>query len=67
MIKSKRFEANTFSATQNMMEYIRDHNITREQIISISHAEYIRHVRLGEPYTTIVLTWEGPDENIWRI
>lgn len=49
-----------------MMEYIRNHNITREQIISVSHAEYVK-VSLGEPYTTIVLTWEGPDEDIWRI
>ena len=64
MIKSKRFESGVSSATQKMMEYIRDNNITREQIISISHAEY---VRLGESYTTIVLTWEGPDEVIWRI
>lgn len=66
MIKSKRFKSNTFSATQNMMEYIRDHNITREQIISISHAEYV-YANLKEPYTTIVLTWEGPDEIIWSI
>ena len=67
MIKSKRFESGgVFSATQKMMEYIRDNSITREQIISISHAEYVR-VSLGEPYTTIVLTWEGPDEMIWRI
>ena len=40
MIKSKRFESGVFSATQKMMEYIRDYNITREQIISVSHAEY---------------------------
>lgn len=66
MIKSKRFESGMFSATQKMMEYIRNHNITREQIISVSHAEYVK-VSQGEPYTTIVLTWEGPDENIWSI
>lgn len=66
MIKSKRFESTVFSATSKMMEYIRDHNITREQIISVSHAEYVK-VSLGEPYTTIVLTWEGPDEAIWSI
>lgn len=66
MIKSKRFESGVFSATQKMMEYIRDHNITREQIISVSHAEYVR-VSLREPDTTIVLTWEGPDEIIWSI
>lgn len=63
MIKSKRFKSGGFSATQKMMEYIRDHNITREQIISISHAEYI----INTPNTTIVLTWEGPDENLWSI
>lgn len=66
MIKSKRFESGVKTATSKMMEYIRDHNITREQIISISHAEYVR-ISLGEPYTTIVLTWEGSDEDIWRI
>lgn len=64
MIKSKRFESNTFSATQNMMEYIRDHNITREQIISVSHAEYVLSDIL---HTTIVLTWEGSNEIIWSI
>ena len=64
MIKSKRFESNTFSATQNMMEYIRDHNITCEQIISISHAEY---VLFDAPHTTIILTWEGSNEIIWSI
>ena len=64
MIKSKRFESNTFSATQNMMEYIRDHKITREQIISVSHAEY---VVFNVPHTTIILTWEGPHEIIWGI
>lgn len=66
MIKSKRFKSGVVSATEKMIEYIRDHNITREQIISISHAEYVRFSQ-GEPYTTIVLTWEGPDEIIWRI
>ena len=66
MIKSKRFESGVFSATQKMMEYIRDHNIAREQIISVSHAEYVR-VSSGKPDTTIVLTWEGPDEIIWSI
>lgn len=55
MIKSKRFESGMFSATSKMMEYISDRNITREQIISVSHAEYVR-VKMGEPYTTIVLT-----------
>ena len=66
MIKSKRFESSVISATSKMMEYIRDRNITREQIISVSHAEYVK-VSRGEPYTTIVLTWEGPDEAIWSI
>jgi hypothetical protein len=64
MIKSKRFESSVSSATQKMMEYIRDNNITREQIISISHAEY---VTFDTPHTTIVLTWEGSDEIIWSI
>lgn len=64
MIKSKRFESGVFSATQKMMEYIRNNNITREQIISVSHAEY---VIFDAPHTTIVLTWEGPDEIIWSI
>lgn len=66
MIKSKRFESGVFSATQKMMEYIRDRNITREQIISVSHAEYVKTSREA-PHTTIILTWEGPDEAIWSI
>lgn len=61
MIKARKFHENTFtafSAEQNMTSFIRQKEIKREQIISITHSEYVLY---NKSYTTIILVWEDDD------
>lgn len=58
MIRAKKFHENdfsAFSAEYTMTSYIKQKEIKREQIISITHSEYVLYNRT---YTTVMLVWE---------
>lgn len=61
MIRAKKFHENAFTASSaeyNMVSFIEQKEIKREQIISITHSEYVLYNRT---YTTIMLVWEDND------
>lgn len=58
MIKAKKFCEDAFSAEYNMTSFIRRKGIKREQIVSITHSEYVLYNRT---YTTVMLVWEDND------
>lgn len=61
MIKAKKFhesDFNAFSAEYTMTSFIKQKEIKREQIISITHSEYVLYNRT---YTTVMLVWEDND------
>ena len=58
MIRAKKFYENAFSAEYTMTSFIKQKEIKREQIISITHSEYVLYNRT---YTTVMLVWEDND------
>jgi len=58
MIRAKKFCEGAFTAEFNMTSFIKEKEIKREQIISITHSEYVLYNRI---YTTVMLVWEDDD------
>lgn len=58
MIRARKFHENAFTAEYNMTSFIKEKGIKREQIISITHSEYVLYNRT---YTTVMFVWEDDD------